>query len=184
MTILWDNILNFWFDKKNQKKWFLKDSAFDDLIKLKYKSHVEKALSGQYDFWNKNFNSRLSLILLLDQMTRNIFRNSPKAFSGDEIALSLSMNAINEKQINYENDIKRRIFLLMPLMHSEDINVQNLSIKFFKNFTDKKSLTYAQKHKEIIFKFGRFPHRNQILGRPSTDEEKRFLNIKFSSFYI
>ncbi len=172
---VWQSILDFWFDDIDRQKWFVKDNHFDELVRKKFAQCVHKALNHEYDHWNNDFSARLALILLLDQMTRNIFRNMPKAFSGDELALSLSFNAIHEGQLDIEPALSRRSFLLMPLMHSEDRDVQNDSIPFFEKYTDQNTVAYAHKHKDIIALFGRFPHRNALLGRQSTAEEIEFL---------
>ena len=180
--MIWQTILNFWFKEIDKKKWFIKNKDFDDLVSEKFLIHTERAINGRYDAWNKENNSRLALIILLDQMTRNIFRGSPKSFSGDEFALSLSMNSIKSNHLEIEESMAKRIFILMPLMHSEDIKIQNFSIDYFKRYTNKKTLFYAKRHREVIKEFGRFPHRNNIYGRPSTKDEIKFLK-KNSSYF-
>ena len=177
-----DSILRFWFNKIDQKYWFQKSDEFDTLVADKFQSHVDNALKGDYNDWSNDFSSRLALILLLDQFTRNIFRDDARAFSGDEQAISLTLNAVSEGQLENEGEVHRRRFLLMPLMHSEDIEIQNQSMDYFEKYTDSHTIAYAGSHRDIIDRFGRFPHRNIILGRESTTAEVEFLKGPNSSF--
>ena len=177
-----DSILAFWFDEIDRAYWFRKDTDFDQLVKDRFGSRVEHALSGDYDNWGDSAPLRLSLIILLDQMTRNIFRGSPRAFSGDARALSLTLKAVAEGQLATEADIEKRQFLLMPLMHSEDIEVQDRSISIYERYADRDTLEYAKQHRDVIARFGRFPHRNAVLGRESTPEEAEFIQTPGSAF--
>ena len=176
------DIQDFWFIEADREGWFLANDAFDAQIKERFTSSVESALSGEYSDWNNNFSSRLSLILLLDQFPRNIYRGSSKAFSGDAMALSLTMNVITEGQLDSESDDFKRVFLLLPMMHSEDLKIQERSIPLFERYTGDNTITYANLHLDIIKRFGRFPHRNLALGRESTPEELEFLQQPNSSF--
>lgn len=175
-------ILKFWFEDISPESWFKKDIAFDDQLKQRFGSLVEQALAGQLDKWADHGEGRLALILLLDQMTRNIYRDTPKAFAGDDMACALSMRSVAEGHLEAEDDINKRHFLLMPMMHSEDIHIQKQSLPLFKTFTMPMTYDYAVKHHDIVERFDRFPHRNSILGRPSTDEESEFLKQPGSSF--
>jgi len=175
-------ILKFWFEEISPEAWFKKDTAFDDQLKQRFGMLVEQALAGQLDKWADSTEGRLALILLLDQMTRNIYRDTPKAFAGDEMACALSLRAVAEGLVEAEPDVDRRHFLLMPMMHSEDIQVQKQSLPLFKTFTRDMTYEYAVKHHDIVERFDRFPHRNNILGRPSIDEEAEFLKQPGSSF--
>lgn len=176
------DILNFWFDEISPEAWFKKDTEFDQQLAQRFGALVEKALAGQLDKWAENRDGRLALILLLDQMTRNIFRDTPRAFAGDEMACALSLRSVAEGFLDKEADLNRRHFLLMPMMHSEDIQIQKQSLPLFKTYTQEMTYDYAIRHCEIVERFGRFPHRNSILGRPSTTEEAEFLKQPGSSF--
>ena len=114
-------ILVFWFEEISPESWFKKDTLFDDMLMQKFGRIIEKALAGQLDKWAQNKDGRLALILLLDQMTRNIFRNTPKAFSGDEIACALSLRSVADGFLETEKNVHKRQFFLMPMMHSEDL---------------------------------------------------------------
>lgn len=176
------NILTFWYDELTPEQWFKKNDELDHQIKTRFEHDVKRALAGQYDIWAGDQQSRLSLILLLDQFTRNIYRRSPKSFAGDEMACALSLRSVDDGTLAAEPEQSKRHFYLIPMMHSEDITIQDASLPLFRRFTDQKTADYAKRHRDIIFRFGHFPHRNEILGRPSSAEEKQFLDQKDSSF--
>ena len=176
-----EDIITFWFEEISPEQWFKKDKEFDAMLLERAGTTVIKALNGQLDRWSKTSTGSVSLVILLDQFTRNIFRDTPKAFSGDEMALVLSQKSINSKWFS-ELSMMYKQFLLMPMMHSEDISIQEKSLPLFKQHANNRTYEFAVKHRDIIAKFGRFPHRNQILNRPSTEEELMFLNEPGSSF--
>ncbi len=175
-------ILTFWFTESAPKDWFSKNDAFDSKINTRFGELVERALLAQLDSWIAERPSRLALILLLDQFTRNIYRDTPRAFAGDDMALAICLKAISDGQLDAEEDVAKRQFLLMPMMHAEDIDIQERSLPIFKQYTSEQTFDYAVKHRDIIARFGHFPHRNAILGRPSSAEEIEFLSQPNSSF--
>ncbi|HLF18802.1 MAG TPA: DUF924 family protein [Candidatus Omnitrophota bacterium] len=198
-------IHQFWFqgvddttkidnNKPPFKMWFVKDEKFDKEIKDRFEDDIIKASQGAYGDWEKISKGRLAFILLLDQFTRNIYRNTPQMFAGDALALSLSLKTIDEKK-DKEFQLVERVFVYMPLQHSENKEVQQLLLQYFRSLVDecqkknpanvhyyKYSYDYAKRHHDIIEHFGRFPHRNKILNRPSTKEEVDFLKKPGSSF--
>ena len=176
------DILSFWFEVISPEKWFTKSAEFDQQLREKFEPLILQALNGQLDRWVADSNGCLALILLLDQMTRNIYRDTPKAFAGDEIACALSLRATADQTIERQESEAKRQFFLMPMMHSEDIAIQENSLPLFKKHTAERTYVYAIRHRDIIAHFGRFPHRNAILGRPSTAEETEFLAGPNSSF--
>ena len=176
-----EDIITFWFEEISPEQWFKKDKEFDAMLLERAGTTVIKALNGQLDKWSKTSTGSVSLVILLDQFTRNIFRDTPKAFSGDEMALVLCQKSINSKWFS-ELSMTFKQFLLMPMMHSEDISIQEKSLPLFKQHANNRTYEFAVKHRDIIAKFGRFPHRNLILSRPSTEEELMFLNEPGSSF--
>ena len=176
-----DEILNFWFKECKPEQWFKKNEDFDQTIENRFSSAIENAIAGKLDSWEESETGCLALIILLDQFTRNVFRDTPRAFAGDKRALALSQLCCNKDYLN-NPDIHRRRFMLMPMMHSENIAVQDAALPLFKKYTSKKDYEYSEKHREIIANFGRFPHRNVILGRESTNEELEFLKQPGSSF--
>jgi len=174
-------ILQFWFVETSPEFWFKKDDVFDALLENRFGKALREGLAGRLDHWANDANGCLALILLLDQFTRNIFRNSARAFSGDEMAIALSLRCV-EREYLEPGQAARCQFMLMPMMHSEDIDVQDASLPLFETYTSKMTHDYALKHRDIIARFGRFPHRNALLGRPSSAEEGLFLTQPGSSF--
>jgi len=180
-------ILDFWFLPtdhpdygKDRSCWFKKDSAFDDEIRAKFGAIVERALKGELkEEWNSSANSGLAHIILLDQFTRNIFRDSPKSFAGDEIALACSKSMIAEG-LDASMHPTLRCFLYTPFMHSEERDVQEQGVELFNGLVAQTgkgggNAIYAQKHLDVIKQFNRFPHRNKVLGRVSTAAEEEYL---------
>ena len=176
------NILTFWFDELTPQQWFIKSDQLDADIQTRFGDDVMRALGGRYDSWAGNAASRLSLILLLDQFTRNIHRNTPKAFAGDEMACALALRSAGDGTVTAEIEQSKRHFYLIPMMHSEELAIQDASLPLFNQFTNTQTADYAKRHRDIIARFGRFPHRNDSLGRPSTEEEQAFLSQPGSSF--
>ena len=177
-----NTVMQFWFQDCSPEQWFRKDDAFDDLLKTRFGDLVEKALAGQLDAWAETCDGLQALIILLDQMTRNIFRDTPKMYAGDDMALALSLTGVERGYLDTLESYAEKQFLLMPMMHAEDIDVQNKSLPLFQKYTQEMTYEYAIKHQVIVERFGHFPHRNAILGRPSTDEELEFLKTPDSSF--
>ena len=176
-----EEILNFWFKECIPEQWFKKNEDFDQMIENRFSSAIENAIAGKMDSWEESETGCLALIILLDQFTRNVFRDTPHAFAGDKRALALSQLCCDKDYLT-NPDIRRRQFMLMPMMHSENLAVQDAALPLFKKYASKKDYEYAEKHRAIIARFGRFPHRNVILGRKSINEELEFLKQPGSSF--
>lgn len=174
-------VLDFWFREIDPKLWFTKDAEFDRQLAERFGADVEHALTGGLRPWEEWPESRLALILLLDQFTRNLYRGTARAFAGDARALALTLDAMGR---GWDDTLPppERKFLYMPLMHAEDAAIQEQSIAAFTALGEEDSLNYAILHKRIIDRFGRYPHRNDALGRPSTPQEKAFLLEPNSSF--
>ena len=175
------DILNFWFVETTPEFWFKKDDDFDAAIQDRFGKAVTEALAGRLDHWANDADGCLALIVMLDQFTRNMFRHSARAFSGDEMALALSLRCVERKYLDADKPSYCQ-FMLMPMMHSEDIGIQDMSLPLFERYTSKLTYDYAVKHRDIIARFGRFPHRNAMLGRPSSRDEDQFLTQPGSSF--
>ena len=174
-------VLAFWFEECKPEQWYMKDQAFDEIIRNRFEVTVTAALASRLDGWADDAEGCLALILLLDQFTRNIYRDSPRAFSGDELALALSLRCVDRDYLAH-GDAAYRQFMLMPMMHSESLDIQDRSLPLFEKLTNPLTHEYAVKHRDIIARFGRFPHRNAILGRPSSADETEFLKQPGSSF--
>ena len=174
-------VLDFWFEDCYPKDWFKKDKYFDNQIKNSFSDLIEDAILGYINDWQKSLEGSLALIILTDQFTRNVFRGTPRSFSGDKIAIETCLHCLGTFDIS-QQERERSHFVLIPLMHSESLKLQEMSLPIFRAHTSDKVYQYALKHKNIISKFGRFPHRNAILGRTSTKSEIQFLKSPGSSF--
>ncbi|UUX49572.1 DUF924 domain-containing protein [Nisaea acidiphila] len=176
-----ERILSFWFEECSEKQWFGKDSDFDAAIRERFGAQVDAAMAGELDHWCESADGTLAYLLLLDQFTRNIFRGSGKAFAADGKARTACKRAL-EAGFDAALDSRRKTFLYLPLEHSEDLADQSRCVALFEALGDAEKTDYAIRHRDIIQRFGRFPHRNEALGRQSTDEELAFLKEPGSSF--
>lgn len=174
-------IIKFWFEDIKPEKWFSVDPTFDSTIQKRFSAVYEQAMKGELFSWRIEPLGRLAEIIILDQFSRNIFRNNPKAFESDDMALTLSQEAVMLK-IDAGMDLEPKAFLYMPYMHSESKIIHEEAVKLFDQKGMEDHLKYEIIHKKIIDRFGRFPHRNKILGRQSTQEEIEFLKEPNSSF--
>jgi uncharacterized protein (DUF924 family) len=188
-----EQILSFWFKEqeltgpqidRRMDIWFGEDRVFDHEIEKDFSDEIEKASAGKLDHWADEPHGRLALILLIDQFRRNIYRGTLKAFSHDKVALKLCVEGAMEKKDKGLTPIQR-VFFYMPLQHAESRKVQSKSVKLYERLAESVSpmlqetfLTvaqFAELHKDIIDQFGRFPHRNSLLGRENTPEEDEYL---------
>jgi uncharacterized protein (DUF924 family) len=188
MDTLPATILDFWFGPvphRDRPEWFRKDDRFDDEIRSRFGDAVAVAMAGGFGDWCANAHGSLARILLLDQFTRNMHRGSPLAFAGDERALATAVHAVDRGQDLELDPIERR-FVYLPFEHSEDSGMQERSLALFRRLADESgdedAYQWAEKHAVIIRRFGRYPHRNAVLGRASTPEELAFLAQPGSSF--
>lgn len=168
------DVLDFWFAEETKPRWYDSTKAFDDLCRQRFGSLVDQAADGSLAAWEQSAGGALALCLLLDQMPRNLFRGQAKAFATDVKAAAVATRAI-EHGLDQELDLERRKFLYLPFMHSENLGEQQRSVALAKAIGDDEMLKYAEDHADIIERFGRFPHRNAILGRASTSAEEAFL---------
>ncbi len=175
-------VLDFWFVQSRPRQWFAKDPAFDALLWERFLSQTRRALSGELDAWGTEAAGGLALVLLLDQFPRQIWRDTAMAFAGDPQALAESLRAVERGWPEAEPEQARRQFWLMPLMHAEDLAVQEAALPLFERFTDSRTADFARRHRDVIARFGRFPHRNALLGRVSNAEELAFLQTPGSRF--
>ena len=175
-------VLDFWFVQSRPRQWFAKDAAFDALLLERFLGLTRRAIAGELDDWNAEPSRGLALVLLLDQFPRQIWRDTAMAFAGDPQALALSLQAVERGWLEAEAEQARRQFWLMPLMHSEVIAVQEAALPLFERFSDPRTADFARRHRDVIARFGRFPHRNTLLGRVSSAEELAFLQTPGSRF--
>lgn len=167
-------IVDFWREA-GPERWFGKDAAFDETIRQRYGDLYEMAARGELDHWAENANGALALIILLDQFPRNMFRDTPLAFATDGKALAIARQALSrgDHEIVAE-DVNQ--FLAMPFMHSEVHADQEACVAWMERIGDERNVAFAEEHRDIIAKFGRFPHRNAILGREPAEAEKAYLD--------
>ncbi len=184
MTTTIDAVLTFWFVETPREAWFQKDDAFDRLIGERLGTAHEAAAAGGLDDWRESGPGCVALLILLDQVPRNINRDTPRAFATDEAARAVARHALErgfDRDPYIDDDM--RLFLYTPFMHSENLGDQNLCVRLFnERIAAENRDGYAERHRDIVARFGRFPHRNAILTRDSTPEEDDFLKQDESSF--
>lgn len=186
-----DRVLAFWFGEpgtpeygKPRQVWFRKSPVFDERVRVFLPIH-EQAAAREYDAWQQNPEGALALILLLDQFPRHLFRGQPRMFATDERAIALADRAV---RLGMDRELLpvQRWFIYLPFEHSEDLERQHQAVELFSTLEDDPDsascIDYAYRHLRVIQRFGRFPHRNAILQRPSTPEELEFLAQPGSSF--
>ncbi len=166
------DVLDYWFSEKSKQFWFASTPQVDNEIKVRFESVWEKAAEGEYSQWRETADGSVALIVILDQLPLNMFRSDPKGFQTESMAVEVALNAINNGFDEELND-EKLLFLFMPLMHSENIYHQNLQVYLFDKYNF--NLEFSKHHRDLVKKFGRFPHRNEILGRMSTMEELDYL---------
>ncbi len=193
-------ILDFWFSKQElsapqidsrMERWFGADPAQDQQIGREFGELVSLALDGRLDAWAATAEGRLALILLLDQFCRNIHRGTPRAFAGDRQALKLCVEGSMGNEYKTLSPVQR-VFFFMPLQHAESLSVQEKSVRIFNALAESVSETlketfltfahFAELHRDIVERFGRFPHRNRHLGRANTPEEEAYLAAEGPTF--
>lgn len=190
-----DDVLDFWLGPESDRdapraelsaRWWKQDPAFDEEIRRTFGTAVAAAGRHELDAWTAAPRGRLALVILLDQLTRNVHRGSARMYENDAQALSLAIEALDAGGDEALRPAER-YFLYMPLMHAEDLAVQERCVRCFERlarqaprFED--SVSYARRHRDIVARFGRFPHRNRLLGRATTSEEAEFLEQPGSSF--
>ena len=178
---MFETVLDFWFKEITPKQWWVKDDDFDLLISQRFTTLLQQAAAGELYAWRSTAQGRLAEIIVLDQFSRNIYRDTPAAFAQDAMALALAQEAV-KAGVLLELNADERNFLLMPYMHSESAVIHVQAELLFKQFSPAANYEFELKHKVIIDRFGRYPHRNSILARPSTAEEVAFLRQPGSGF--
>ncbi|WP_119390550.1 DUF924 family protein [Taklimakanibacter lacteus] len=168
-----DDVLDFWFSA-GEDRWFTKDAAFDGQLSVRFKQALAQAREGAFDHWAKTPKGALALVILLDQFSRNIHRGSPLAFAADKKALALAKEAIARGD-HLQFPAPQARWFLMPYEHAEDLDAQQRCVALFTARDPGDMVHWAKLHLDIIARFGRFPHRNVILGRKSSPEELAFL---------
>jgi uncharacterized protein (DUF924 family) len=176
-----EEIIKFWFEEIETSQWWKKDAEFDQLISDRFSAIHKRASRCELYDWRETAEGRLAEIIVLDQFSRNMYRDSPRSFSNDALALALSQEAIRlgaDKEVS----TRKRSFIYLPFMHSESAIIHEVAVDLYTALGREENLKFELKHKAIIDRFGRYPHRNEVLGRISTEEEIAFLSKPGSSF--
>ena len=168
-----ENVVGFWAEA-GRERWFSKDEAFDRLCRTNFLDAYEAAKAGSLTSWEETAEGALALLILLDQMPRNMFRGEAQTWATDRLALTIAERAL-AKGFDDEIAPELRAFFYLPFMHAEDRAAQERSVALYEAHGDKENLEFARHHRDIVARFGRFPHRNAVLGRDSTPEELAFL---------
>ena len=174
-------ILSFWFEETEPRLWWTADVGFDELIRSRFLGVMQAAAVGELYEWRTTPRGRLAEIIVLDQFSRNVYRNTPQAFAQDPMALALAQEAVAAGALRSLGPAERT-FLLLPYMHSESQQIHAVAEALYKEFAPAENYDFELRHKAIVDRFGRYPHRNAILGRDSTSAEVEFLKQPGSRF--
>lgn len=178
---MYEQILHFWFNELSPEQWWVKDEKLDREIERRFAAlHAQAARCELFD-WRMAAKGRLAEIIILDQFSRNIFRDTPQAFAQDSLALALAQEALAVAADKALSPVECS-FLYLPFMHSESPAIHKIAVTLFSAPGLEYNLDFEHKHQQIIDRFGRYPHRNKILGRESTAEEIEFLQQPGSGF--
>jgi uncharacterized protein (DUF924 family) len=176
-----EQVLSFWFREIDPKLWWSAEPGFDELIRRRFLGLLQEAASGELYEWRATAPGRLAEVIVLDQFSRNVHRNTPRAFAQDPMALALAQEAVAAGALA-SLDPTQRSFLLLPYMHSESRKIHVVAEALYREFAPAGNYDFELKHKAIIDRFGRYPHRNEVLGRVSTPDELEFLQQPGSRF--
>lgn len=174
-------VLRFWFDDLTPAQWWRKDPALDQLIAQRFGATLAAAKAAELADWRESARGRLAEVIVLDQFSRNVFRDRAESFAADGMALVLAQEAVRGAA-DLDLAATERAFLYLPYMHSESLQIHDDALRLFDQPGLESNLDFERRHQAIIARFGRYPHRNAILGRPSTAEELEFLQQPGSSF--
>ena len=174
---MYQDLINFWFSDQASQYWFNSTEVFDQQLIDSYADTWRQAKQGELDDWQHTATGNLALVIVLDQFPLSMFRGTAESFSTEAQSRAVARSAI-EKAYDQELEAHQKSFLYMPFMHSEDLNHQALSVELFSQPGLDNNLRFAKHHYEIVERFGRFPHRNKILGRESSEAEIEYLNSK------
>ncbi len=176
-----EDILNFWFVETKPAQWWRRDAAFDALIERRFADLHRRAVACELSAWRTSPDGRLAEIIAIDQFARNLFREDARAFAHDPLALALAQEAV-AASADAALQPQRKAFLYLPYMHSESLAIHDQAMRLYDQPGLENNLEFEIRHRDIIQRFGRYPHRNAVLGRESTPEEVEFLKQPGSSF--
>ncbi len=176
-----ETVLHFWFEEATPRQWWVKDPDFDALIAARFAALHARAAACELHDWRSSARGRLAEIIVLDQFSRNLYRDQAGAFACDRLALGLAQEAV-AAGADRELPVQQRLFLYMPYMHSESWQIHRDALPLFESLGLAENLDYEKRHMAVIERFGRYPHRNALLGRTSSAEELAFLQEPGSRF--
>lgn len=174
---MYQALVDFWFSEEASKYWFRATKAFDQQLLERYGDSWQQAKQGELDHWSETATGSLALVILLDQIPLNIFRGKPESFSTEAKSIVVARTAV-DRGLDRELPQRQKLFLYMPFMHSENLADQTLALKLFDQPGLEDNLQFSKHHYGIVEQFGRFPHRNEILGRQSSSQEIEYLHSK------
>lgn len=178
----WQEVLDFWFDPKHIHLHFDEVDEFDELIREKFLDTWKAASEGLLVDWRKDIKGRLAEIIVLDQFSRNLWRNDIRTYTQDKMAIALAQEAVNHPDYNILSALEKK-YILLPFMHSESLELHNWALKYYEEVGDDSLMYYEKLHVKVLEKFGRYPYQNDDLGRKSTPEEIKFLEEKAGKIY-
>ena len=178
---MFNEVVDFWFEELTPEQWWIKDAELDSTIEQRFSELHKAANACELSHWRKTATGRLAEIIILDQFSRNMFRDQALSFAYDGMALILAQRAV-ELKTDHELPPVQRSFMYMPYMHSESSVIHQQAVKLFDQSGLENNLQFEYRHKEIVDRYGRYPHRNAVLNRVSTTDELNFLESPGSSF--
>lgn len=178
----WKEVLDFWFDPKHTPLHFQVNHEFDELIRKKFLATWEAASEGLLLDWRKDIRGRLAEIIVLDQFSRNLFRNDVRTYTQDKMAIALAQEVINHPDYNTLKQEEKK-YILLPFMHSESLDLHDWAAKYYEENGDENLIYFEKLHRDVLEEFGRYPYQNDDLGRKSTPDEIKYLEEKDGKYY-
>lgn len=178
----WKDIIDFWFDPEHIPLHFDENEAFDELIRTKFLKTWEAASEGLLMDWRKDIKGRLAEIIVLDQFSRNLWRDDIRTYTQDKMAIVLAQEVLSHPDYN-KLSIDEKRFIMLPFMHSESIELHDWAMKHYEEIGDEDLIYFEKLHRDVLDEFGRYPYQNDDLGRKSTPEELKYLEEKAGQFY-
>lgn len=180
--VSWKEILDFWFDPDHLPLHFEENKEFDEKIRSKFLDTWKAGSEGLLVDWRKNIKGRLAEIIVLDQFSRNLWRNDIRTYTQDKMAIALAQEVVNHPDYDTLSKVEKR-YILLPFMHSESLDLHDWAQQYFEELGDEEFIYYEKMHREVLEKFGRYPYQNKDLGRKSTPEELKALEENKDGFY-
>lgn len=182
VVVTWNEVIDFWFDPEHLPLHFVENDEFDEKIRTTFLDTWKAGSEGLLVDWRKNIKGRLAEIIVLDQFSRNLWRNDIRTYTQDKTAIALAQEVVNHPDYNLLSAVEKK-YILLPFMHSESLELHDWAHKYYVELGDEELMYYERLHREVLEKFGRYPYQNEDLGRVSTPEELKYLKEKNGQFY-